>query len=251
MKLIVALGLILICCNVWAIEINGKYDGDKLKGFLEKVKILIKTGNETLGIPVLDPFTQDRLEININEDGLNLNGLLTNINVKGLSEYDINAGDYNIKLPLKIILTVNLSWPLITANTKYNIKGKMDDFEIYGDGTIDMAARGFGFDTEIQLGINGQHFKINDLKLKLDLESLNLHITGLYNDEEISTILSAMISDMASDIVRDVSTASKIIPFVQKILDDFLSSKTISEILKIIGGGLYNIDRQVVKHLKI
>jgi len=35
---------------------------------LEKLKNTLKTGNEKLGIPILDPFKADRLAINVNED---------------------------------------------------------------------------------------------------------------------------------------------------------------------------------------
>lgn len=36
--------------------------------FLEKVKTIMQTGNDTLGIPILDPFTAEKIPIEINED---------------------------------------------------------------------------------------------------------------------------------------------------------------------------------------
>lgn len=35
---------------------------------LEKFKIILKTGNESLGIPVLDPFYAEQISINLNEE---------------------------------------------------------------------------------------------------------------------------------------------------------------------------------------
>lgn len=39
-----------------------------IKEFLKKFKTILKTGNEKLGLPILDPFNADRLEIKLNEE---------------------------------------------------------------------------------------------------------------------------------------------------------------------------------------
>lgn len=36
--------------------------------FLERFKVIMRTGNDTLGLPVLDPFTMDQIPIAIDED---------------------------------------------------------------------------------------------------------------------------------------------------------------------------------------
>lgn len=36
--------------------------------FLNKLKTILKTGHEKLGLPVLDPFNADQLEIKLNEE---------------------------------------------------------------------------------------------------------------------------------------------------------------------------------------
>lgn len=39
-----------------------------MEDFLIKLKALLRNGNDTLGIPVLDPYAADRLEIKLNEE---------------------------------------------------------------------------------------------------------------------------------------------------------------------------------------
>ncbi|XP_024889906.1 uncharacterized protein LOC112466186, partial [Temnothorax curvispinosus] len=146
-----------------------------LEDFLEKFKTILKTGNETLGIPILDPFNADRLDIRLNEEKIKLDALLTEANVIGLSEYDVINADYT--LSKEIFLELHLSWPLsIAASTNYSMNGKVDAFEIYGKGDINMTAQKFTFDTEIKFimddGLTG-HLKVKNMKLKLSLNSLD------------------------------------------------------------------------------
>lgn len=62
-----------------------------------------------------------------------MDALLTNVKVDGLSAYDVNKGDFKL-IGLKLIM--NVSWPLIIASTNYAMKGKADNFEIYGKGEM-------------------------------------------------------------------------------------------------------------------
>lgn len=62
-----------------------------------------------------------------------MDALLQDVIVQGLSEYDVNSGDFKI-VGLKIEL--NLTWPLVVAKTQYSLQGKASDFEIFGNGDI-------------------------------------------------------------------------------------------------------------------
>lgn len=57
------------------------------------------------------------------------------VNVNGLSEFDVNKADF-VMLDKSITLALNLSWPLVMASTNYSINGKVDVFEIYGNGQM-------------------------------------------------------------------------------------------------------------------
>lgn len=63
-----------------------------------------------------------------------LDALLTNINVQGISEYDVIDGDFSLA---GLKLAMNLSWPRIEARTNYAMNGIVaDSFEISGNGSI-------------------------------------------------------------------------------------------------------------------
>ncbi|KAM0728097.1 hypothetical protein ACS0PU_005566 [Formica fusca] len=230
-----AFGLILICCLAGAIETNGYHVYTKrtiFEKFLEKFKIILKTGNESLGIPVFDPFTAERIPIELNEEIINLEALLTNVNMRGLSEYKIIDGNFQI---IGIKFNMNLSWPLITASTDYVMKGYADSYEIYGNGELNLSAKDFNLETEISFIVNGEHFKVRNMKLKLSLRELDFHVTGLFNDDEVSNVLSAVISDMAPELLEDVTLMDRLTFLAIEKIDAFLSTKTFGELLKLLG----------------
>ena len=61
---------------------------------------------------------------------------------------------------------------------------------------------------------------------------MQFQATGLFNDEETSTLLSALISDMAPELISNEMVISKIVAFVTKKADDFLATKTLLEIIE-------------------
>ncbi|XP_011699345.1 PREDICTED: uncharacterized protein LOC105456759 [Wasmannia auropunctata] len=236
MKLL-AFGLILICCNAQAMRINGKYGNSLVEGFLEKLKAIMKTGNDTLGIPILDPFNADEMKIDVHEDQINVDGSLTKVNANGLSEYDIINGDF--ELGGNLVLILHLSWPLVVASTNYDIKGNAADFEIFGKGEMNLSAKEFAFNTTIYLSMDGGmqgHLKVQDMALKLSLKKLDFKITGLFDDEDLSALLSSMISDMAPKLADDEKIIYEIIEVVKQLIDEFCSTMTVEEILKLVLG---------------
>ncbi|XP_011877833.1 PREDICTED: uncharacterized protein LOC105567516 [Vollenhovia emeryi] len=235
---LVAFGLILICCNAWAAKTKFKdllYAENGLEDFLKKLKTTLKTGNESLGIPVLDPFHADRLQFNVDEDVVKLDAILTNVNANGLSEYDIVKSALTLLPPS---LDLHLSWPFISLNTDYSVNAIINGFNIYGKGAIKMSARGFAFDTNLNMTLEGGifdgHVQIQDMKLKLSLKSLDLKVTGLFNDDDLSAILSAVISDMAPNILNNDTIVQEIIKLVKKYVNTFLCTKKLSELMKLL-----------------
>ncbi|XP_029168831.1 uncharacterized protein LOC114938879 [Nylanderia fulva] len=202
--------------------------------FLEKFKEVLRTGNDTFGIPVLDPFTADELPIAIDEDFLKLDGLLTNVRLEGLSGYDVNSGDFKIA---GLKLTMDLSWPSIVASTNYSINGNASNFQIYGHGEMKAAARDFSFEGEVVFGINGEYLKVKSVGMKISLREFEFHATGIYDDDELSELLSAIISDMVPQLIQDYHDTITEIAGLLVIdkLNEFLSTMTLVELLKLIG----------------
>ncbi|KAM0728096.1 hypothetical protein ACS0PU_005565 [Formica fusca] len=240
---IVAFGLSLFCILVCAVKTNGDhayvehdaFGSNVFEEFLEKLKTIMQTGNDTLGIPVLDPFIADQVgPILLDDEMIKLDALLTNVKVDGLSAYNVNHGDFKI---IGMKLMMNLSWPLIVASTNYAMKGKADNFEFYGNGEMEISPQDLSFETEIGFTMNGKYLKVRSMELKIFLKALNFHATGLFDDDELSELLSAVISDMMPQLIEDYhdTITGKLIPLVTQKLNAFLSTMTLAELLRLIG----------------
>ncbi|XP_032688115.1 uncharacterized protein LOC116852157 [Odontomachus brunneus] len=237
MRLHATFGLILICCYALAIETNGyPHQGTytKLEDVLEGFRDIIKTGNSTLGLPPLDPFRSEKMPINIDlEDMIKLDAILTNIDARGLSTYKVNSADFQI-IGMKVM--ANLTWEHIYASTDYNMTGLIGgEMPVYGDGAITLAVQDFTFSLELSVTTHNEvYLKVKSLETDFYLGGLLLDITGLFHDPEISKIISDMFSDMIPDLVNENKDEIKsyVHPAAIEMIDNFLSDKTISDILK-------------------
>lgn len=150
----------------------------------------------------------------------------------GLSEYKVIDGDFQV---IGMKLNINLSWPLLIASTDYTMKGNVDSYEFYGNGEIDLSARDFILETEIGFAVNEEHFKVRNIKLKLSLRALDFRATGLFNDEEVSDVLSAVISDTGPELFEDARIMDTLRRLATKTIDAFLSTNSIGELLEFLG----------------
>ncbi|XP_072763699.1 uncharacterized protein [Anoplolepis gracilipes] len=261
MKFVASLvvGLCLICCTfAWTITMDNhsqflywlhavvallllyflvhmeRNTHNMFEDFLEKFKTIMRTGNDTIGIPILDPFTADEIPIVVDNEMMILDALLTIVKVDGLSAYNVNKGDFKL-IGLKLIM--NLSWPLITASTNYNMMGKVDNFEIYGNGEMKISPQDFCFETEIDFTMKGKYLKVKAMKLKIFLKAFEFHATGLYNDNHLSELLSAVISDMMPQLIMDYHDmiTDKASLLIMDKLNAFLSTMTLAELMKLLG----------------
>jgi len=236
---LVAFGLILICCHVWAIEIDGQQTikaqkWTKFEDFLERFKGILRNGDSSLGIPVLDPIAMSQLPLKIKQNDTDFEALLTNVKVDGLSAYTVNSGDFKL---IGFKVTLDLTWPLVVATTNYSMKGSVAGFQLYGDGDINISAHNFRYQTEIAFSLNGNHLKTRQINSKISLGELDFRITGLFNNEEISELLSKLISDMVPQIIKDdhATIIKEVDPIIRKELDSFLATMTLADLLKLLG----------------
>ncbi|XP_071649032.1 uncharacterized protein [Temnothorax longispinosus] len=237
---LVAFGLILICCHAWATEIDDNFGEvyafkSKLADALEKFKSVVRDGDSNLGIPALDPFITDRLPLNINEPGIGyVDGVFTNVRIDGLSSYKVNSADFKL-FGLKV--HVDLTWPLVVLNTNYSAKANVFDFDIYGTGGIEAAAHDFRFLTDIGLKLKGKYVQIESISTKVSLRALDFHATGLYDDNEISEVVSKTISDAVPKLID--TNQKVIVDTINRVITEegnkYLSTVTLKDLLKILG----------------
>ncbi|XP_011877835.1 PREDICTED: uncharacterized protein LOC105567517 isoform X2 [Vollenhovia emeryi] len=236
---LVAFGLILICCNAWAARTKIKgllREDNRIQDFFKRLKTTFKTGNESLGIPVLDPFHADRLQFNVDEDVVNfrVNTNFTNINAYGFSEYDVVNSTEKMLPPS---LNLHILWPLLSLNADYSMDAKYNYFNIYGKGTIKISLENLDVDAKMDLTLTGgraAHVRVKDIKFKISTKSLDFQMTGLMDDAKFSAAVSAAISDMAPDVLNNDTILDLFNHHAKKILTYYLSTKTIYELTDII-----------------
>ncbi|XP_058807503.1 uncharacterized protein LOC131673500 [Phymastichus coffea] len=201
--------------------------GNKVRDALEKIRIIMKTGDESIGFPKLDPYNSDYKDININKELINLNGKFNNCHIEGLSNFTINNADYELT---KSNVVIDLTWPNVKGNTLYDIQAMLiAKYPIFGVGNLSVELQNFNFASKIKVKIDFVKGRISMLGLNdthISLQKLNLNITGLYNNEEMSKVLSSVISDMAPQVLIDFQEEitnrinMTVVPLANKFLEN-------------------------------
>ncbi|XP_031850225.1 uncharacterized protein LOC116435129 [Nomia melanderi] len=241
------LAMILVSCHAFAPGDLESLAADEaepyaltvdLKKFLESMKETLKKGDTRLNIPVLDPLKQDHLDVNLKEKIVELEATLDNLRVHHLSDYTVNKGE------LKMIgfkVSVDLMWNEIDLMTLYKVThGKLiDALSFYGEGSIAAVIKNLQISVDIGLSANKEGFLfVRELDLGVRLGGFDFSISGLYNDDEVSKILSQIISELVPEIVQDYS--EKVSDYggelVTRLLNQVLSKITIDQLLEMIRG---------------
>ncbi|KAJ8683411.1 hypothetical protein QAD02_019203, partial [Eretmocerus hayati] len=145
---------------------------DRLRSFLEDLKSMLRTGNETLGIPVLDPFEMKYKNIDVNDHDLSMTGELSNTRIYGLSDYTINNATFKLA-GLRIFL--NLTWPKMSIETLYNIEAKFsksNDLTFFGSGDVKSKIFSLTFTAGAKLRVMSQKVSIKDLSTGISMKNL-------------------------------------------------------------------------------
>ncbi|XP_003691956.2 uncharacterized protein LOC100865493 [Apis florea] len=242
---VLVLATVLITCHASSVvEMyqNNEYDeyenkGGQLVGFLEKLKEYIKKGNSKLCIPVLDPLRIENMNIDLNEKGLiSLKGILKNLRSNGLSDYEVNRGDFTL---IGLKGDIGLLFNQINIMTDYNVTGTLvDSFSIFGNGNIRAVIKGLNVTIDLKLGVNNNKVNISNLVFHAHLKECNCVITGLYNDEEVSKLLSKVITEVLPGLLDDYQTeiSNYASPIIAKTLNKFLNNISLKDLLDIIKG---------------
>ncbi|XP_012274702.1 uncharacterized protein LOC105696660 [Orussus abietinus] len=206
---------------------------DQFKAFLESFSETLQTGNDTLGIPVLDPLDLKEQPFVLNEDGVEISGEVQGVKVDGLSVYEVGPAKFGLTK-----LVVGLTWPKLAGTVdKYTVEGNIGDFvPVQGSGDIKFTAKGLRFESTIYLKV-GKNVQIRDMDTTLSLDSLDFVINGLYNDEEVSSLISTVISDMAPELLdgHQDEITEVINNLVMEKVNDFLFDKSLKDLYALLG----------------
>ncbi|XP_015183596.1 PREDICTED: uncharacterized protein LOC107070173 [Polistes dominula] len=184
------------------------YGGDTGKSYfdiytaivVDKFREVMRNGNETLEIPIMDPFKLDQFEYNIREKfNIEAQGYLQNLQINKLSTYKIIQAEFHL---FRIKVNVHYIWDSIELITDYNLTGIYEHFlPIYGLGEIDAIVKGLDVEVIMGLWIKNGYLYVRNLQSAIKLEELDIKVTGLFNNKHISNIISIILSNVAPQLV--------------------------------------------------
>ncbi|XP_068988838.1 uncharacterized protein [Bombus flavifrons] len=217
------------------VEYNA-YKSGQLRGFLEKFKETMKKGDEQHGVPVLDPFMNKHEHIDLNEKGLfSAKGDLDNLRIAGLSDYQVNQGDFTIA---GLKANVALLFRQINIMTRYNVSGTLiDEISYYGRGNLALVIRQLNVTADLKLGVKNERMQVSNLVIHAHVKEFDCVITGLYDDENLSRVISRSITKMVPDLLEKYQ--NRISQYVSKVatnvMNNILKQYTLKDLLDMIG----------------
>ncbi|KAL0104977.1 hypothetical protein PUN28_016545 [Cardiocondyla obscurior] len=244
-----ALGFILIGCHAWAIETDDNiptvYDAKdrvvqtfhyktKLEKFLDKLKSKLQKGDSDLGIPILDPYIANKLQIELRNETsmIDFEAGLTNITIVGLSAYKVNSADLKL---IGLKAQADLIWSNIKANTNYSMNGHFSILNVYGNGSINAVLKDLRVRADINLALKDiQHVRVEKVLTTVTIGEFEFNATGLYNDKKISQLLSQTISKLIPQALDLNEIANHLNDIVTQVLNKFLATKTIFQLIRIL-----------------
>ncbi|KAL2712990.1 hypothetical protein V1478_017581 [Vespula squamosa] len=234
--LLIILAIILISCHGLA---YGGDTGDSIittySKIVDKFRDLMKNGNATLGIPVLDPFKLKQYVYQIDEDRIvKAQGFLTSLQVDELSTFKVIKEDFNL---IGIKVNLHFLWDSIKLVTEYTLDGILMDFlSIYGFGDIKANVKGLDIDVKMSFSIRDGNVYVRSFESAIKLKELDLNITGLFYDEEISRVASFIISDMTPQLIEDyqVEITKKFNTIVTDTINDFVKNKSVMDLISLL-----------------
>ncbi|XP_043284867.1 uncharacterized protein [Venturia canescens] len=206
----VILALALVAGQVLAFRINENDSqlqhvrhkrslNDKFYNFLESFKDVLREGNATLGLPPMDPYVNEELDLVINETIAQGTVQLRNVNAVGLAGYNIDDAEVALFPPS---VTVGLTWPQLFLETDYTFKVLFaNKYDAFGNGHLVLTVSNLMFHTIVKFNLSGG-FRVKSMETKISLGGLKLHVTGLFEDPQISDMLGVALSDVAPEMVQ-------------------------------------------------
>ncbi|XP_014204147.1 uncharacterized protein LOC106636303 [Copidosoma floridanum] len=177
-----------------------------------------------------------RLEFNVQNAVITMKGQVVDLFVTGLSDYFVQNADFKF-IGKKVI--VDFLWTAINFNTEYNLfdGSVLCKFPIYGAGNLKLKVSQFHFATEANIKMDMKADRLSVLALNntnIDLENLEVSITGLFGDDELSTLISAVISENAVSMLRDFQgdVTALVNQQIYEVANNYLKNMSLKQLLE-------------------
>ncbi|KAF2884136.1 hypothetical protein ILUMI_22025 [Ignelater luminosus] len=238
-------------------EFSTRVGEESIKQLFEVLREKIKTGINIKGLVIpLDPFRFPFWPVFFTKSPNIVSGkiYLIKLLLEGLAGFDL----YKVNLSLLGRLTLGLKFPQISFSTEYRRANLelLEKMKIYGTrGIIDLKLD--GFDVDVSVTIDVLSLQLRNPVLVVTLPKSFTTITGLYDDERMSGIISRQLTDTLQTLAVEEHDRVNIIfnnalkNLINNVINPCLDGLTIEDIWKIINGEKKFCEKDVEEVLMI
>ncbi|XP_033231993.1 uncharacterized protein LOC117182976 [Belonocnema kinseyi] len=209
---------------------------EKLLERIESLREILRNGNASLGLPVMDPLVMKDQKVSLDSKLFSGDVALDKLIVSALSDYQVQKAEFAM---VGLKLTLGMQWSDLKGKGAYGVKGVALNFiNIYGSGNFKLMVSDFSFTTTISLGTNPRNktMLIKEMATSVVLGDLQFTIDGLFNDKDLSDVTSAIVSDLAPGVVEKYQKqlTEAVHTFVMSEANKVLSTMTLKDLLALI-----------------
>ncbi|XP_016769295.1 uncharacterized protein LOC551572 isoform X3 [Apis mellifera] len=213
-----------------------------IRRVLEKFRNRMPYGIPELGIPPLDPFELDEVDIVIENPEIgNVSITIQDLQLHNLSTFIINKAKLSLIGPT---IAANITVPRIYVEGFYNISGDLSQkFQLHGYGPFKGNIHDFQLYINTILGYSrGVYLKTFDLDFTLKFIDINLK--NLMDDQELNDIMNKVVQELTPKVLDIIK------PDILPDIENYLSAKinetihhlTMKDIINVLMG--YNEIRE-------
>ncbi|XP_012252215.2 uncharacterized protein LOC105683856 [Athalia rosae] len=207
---------------------------DKLVALVEKLRETLKTGDAEKGIPCLNPLVVDGLQLSLDKDFASFDVNVTDLVINSLTDFEINQLTFSI---IGVKFTFSFAWPDLTLGGRYAGNGRIANFiPLYGDGDFFAAVKNIAFSGTVRLSSKNQYLYVKSVDTSVAVGGLKVDVTGILNSDDVSSLISAVISDAIPDLMVDYQSliTGKLNDLIKTTADKYLGTMTLAELLAML-----------------
>ncbi|KRT85933.1 hemolymph juvenile hormone-binding protein, partial [Oryctes borbonicus] len=171
---------------------------DRIRRLLEEFRRYMITGIPEIGLPILDPLSIERIDLNITNEQLTLVGFVDDVKVKYLSKFRLDHINYKMS---QSILELNITFSQLDIKGYYDIDGQVGEmFKFYGKGRFWLHLYGLSIGTISRIRITPSTyppFYVHSMRITPKLRKLENNFEGLMNNTQTGDTFNKAITRLA------------------------------------------------------
>ncbi|KAF5273602.1 hypothetical protein FQR65_LT04601 [Abscondita terminalis] len=219
---------------------------NEIKQIVECIRKFIQNG---IGGIKLDPFQFPIFPLYLDTDQVSSSMWLTSIHLDGLSGFTLDVGTVDIEIfPPRAVADIALSFSEIKMSTNYDGKMKlMNLIKLFGKGSVSINLDGLKI--RVHAVVNFIPTAIQEVKIEMELLSVKVDISGLFNDQYMSKLISRQMTDTFTQLAQEHQNKfnSIINTLIRPLLITYPIDSSFDEFIQMIKDDIFNCDSSVQK----